>query len=155
VVSEKWDRLGPTLEGQLVRVEPLAEAHEAELREAAGDPDIWRWLPLNAGSSAELFHRWLLDALERKDAGAEAPFVIVDRATGVAIGSTRFLALRPWHRRSGAAASTSRPSCCCSATRLSSSSASASSSRRMHSTSAHGRLSPGSGRSSRASSVAT
>jgi RimJ/RimL family protein N-acetyltransferase len=98
VVSEKWDRLGPTLEGQLVRVEPLAEAHEAELREAAGDPDIWRWLPLNAGSSAELFHRWLLDALERKDAGAEAPFVIVDRATGVAIGSTRFLALRPEHR---------------------------------------------------------
>jgi RimJ/RimL family protein N-acetyltransferase len=98
VVSEKWDRLGPTLEGRLVRVEPLAEAHEAELREAAGDPDIWRWLPLNAGSSPELFHDWLLDALERKEAGAEAPFVIVDRATGVAIGSTRFLALRPEHR---------------------------------------------------------
>lgn len=98
MVILEWDRLAPTLEGRLVRVEPLAEEHEAELLQAAGDPEIWRWMPLNAGSSAELFHRWLLDALERKAAGEQAPFVVIDRASGAAIGSTRLLALRPEHR---------------------------------------------------------
>jgi RimJ/RimL family protein N-acetyltransferase len=37
-------------------------------------------------------------ALADRDAGELVPFVVVDRRTGKAIGSTRFLPLRPEHR---------------------------------------------------------
>ena len=61
---EYWDQLTPVLEGTLVRVEPLAAAHETALWAAASDPEVWRWMPLNAASSAEHFHGWLERMLE-------------------------------------------------------------------------------------------
>ena len=93
-----WDRLAPTLEGELVRVEPLSAAHEAPLWEIAEDPEIWRWMPVNAGVSLEQFHRWMAEALDQQAAGDQAPFVIIDRASGQPIGSTRYVTLRPEHR---------------------------------------------------------
>jgi RimJ/RimL family protein N-acetyltransferase len=94
-----WEgHLAPTLEGKLVRLEPLSEAHEAELREAASDAEVWRWMSFNASASPEHFHRWLRDALANREGGSEAPFAVIERASGVAIGSTRYLALRPEHR---------------------------------------------------------
>ena len=76
-----WDpaQLKPVLEGSLVRLEPLDEQHREELREAAGDPEIWRWMSLNASASPEMF-------------------ATIDRASGVAIGATGYHAMRPEHR---------------------------------------------------------
>jgi RimJ/RimL family protein N-acetyltransferase len=92
-----WDaeQLRRTLEGALVRLEPLREQHREPLREAASDPEIWRWMPLNASASAEMFARYFDRALER---GETEMFATIDRASGVAIGATGYHALRPEHR---------------------------------------------------------
>jgi RimJ/RimL family protein N-acetyltransferase len=93
-----WEKIAARLEGRLVVVEPLGPEHENDLWEAAQDPQVWRWLPWNAAADRESFHRWLEDALARRDAGLDVPFAVVDRRSGKAIGSTRFLTLRPEHR---------------------------------------------------------
>jgi RimJ/RimL family protein N-acetyltransferase len=93
-----WEHLGAVLEGRLVRVEPLAAAHEAALWEAGGDPEVWRWMPLNAASSQEHFRGWVERMIEDSEAGKQASFAIIDRESGAAIGHTSYLALRPEHR---------------------------------------------------------
>ena len=87
----------PTLEGYVVRLEPLAQTHLDGLWEASRDPQIWRWLPILQPSTREEMSDWLNAALEREAAGAEIPFATARRSDGVVIGSTRFLALRPEH----------------------------------------------------------
>jgi RimJ/RimL family protein N-acetyltransferase len=92
-----WDaaQLRPVLEGSLVRLEPLGEQHLEELREAARDPEIWRWMPLNASASPEMFERYFERALDRSEMEM---FATIDAASGVAIGATGYHALRPEHR---------------------------------------------------------
>jgi RimJ/RimL family protein N-acetyltransferase len=53
---------------------------------------------VNAAADRESFHGWLLDALGRRAAGFDVPFAVVERRSGRAIGSTRYLTLRPEHR---------------------------------------------------------
>ena len=93
-----WKNLVSVLEGEIVRLEPLARRHEKELFEAALDERIWRWMPYDAGGSRERFQAWLEDALAASSAGTEAAFATVEAATGELVGSTRYLALRPEHR---------------------------------------------------------
>ena len=93
-----WEGIAARLEGRLVVVEPLTAAHEDDLWEAAQDPQVWRWLPWYAAADRESFHQWLEDALARRDAGLDVPFAVVERESGKAIGSTRYLTLRPEHR---------------------------------------------------------
>jgi RimJ/RimL family protein N-acetyltransferase len=93
-----WKNLVSVLEGEIVRLEPLARRHEKELFEAALDERIWRWMPYDAGGSRERFQAWLEDALAASSAGTEAAFATVEIATGELVGSTRYLALRPEHR---------------------------------------------------------
>jgi N-acetyltransferase len=93
-----WERIAPRLEGGIVVVEPLATAHEAGLWEAASDPRIWTWMPVNAIESRETFQGWFAEALGRTSAGIEQAFTVLAADTGDPIGSTRYLALRPEHR---------------------------------------------------------
>jgi len=93
---ERWTT--PTLEGRIVRLEPLAPRHADDLYEASRDPRIWRWLPIVQPLTREEWQRWLEGALERTDAGLELAFATVLQETGTAVGSTRYLALRPEHR---------------------------------------------------------
>lgn len=53
-------------------------------------PDGWE--------TPERFHRWTKESLAETAAGPEGAWAIIDRATGVPSGSTRYLALRPEHR---------------------------------------------------------
>jgi N-acetyltransferase len=85
------------LEGRLVRLEPLGPQHEDELWEASRDPRLWRWLPVVQPQSRAEWHGWMDDALSRAAAGLDLPFATVLQTTGVAVGSTRFLALHPEH----------------------------------------------------------
>ena len=93
-----WPAAAARLEGRLVVVEPLGPEHEDDLREAAQDAAVWRWLPIKQPADREAFHRWLEEALVEREAGTQVPFAVIDRASGRAIGSTRFLTLRPEHR---------------------------------------------------------
>jgi RimJ/RimL family protein N-acetyltransferase len=86
--------LRPTLAGRLVVLEPLAREHEPGLQAAAADDRVWAYMRVVA-SQPDAFHAWLEDALAAAAAGTEAPFCIVRRADGAAVGSSRYLALRP------------------------------------------------------------
>jgi len=86
--------LRPTLRGRIVVLEPLCAEHEPALRPAAADERVWRYMRA-AASQPDAFHRWFGEALTAAAAGAEAPFCIVRGADGTAVGSSRYLALRP------------------------------------------------------------
>ena|SRR5579864_1654070 len=96
-MTARFADLAPTLTGSLVSLSPLAAADADGLYEAATDPAVWRWMPVDGGSSREAFDRWFGAALENASAGREAPFC-VRGGDGQPIGSTRYLALRPEHR---------------------------------------------------------
>jgi RimJ/RimL family protein N-acetyltransferase len=78
-----------TLEGQYVRLEPLSLAHHAQLCEAGLDEELWRWIP-QAVRTPEEMRAYIEMALEWQAAGSALPFATIEKATGRAIGSTRF-----------------------------------------------------------------
>ena len=91
---EQWT--APTLEGRLVRLEPLERGHAEGLWAASRDPQTWQWLSVVQPATRAEFDAWLGTALEAAGAGTEIPLVtLVDERIA---GSTRFLALRPEHR---------------------------------------------------------
>lgn len=92
-----WTR-SPVLEGERVRLEPLDARHIPGLLEAADDPATWTWLFGRLDDQAALW-AWLDDALRARDAGTEMPFATLDAKTGRVVGSTRYLAIVPAHRR--------------------------------------------------------
>jgi RimJ/RimL family protein N-acetyltransferase len=96
-MSVRFADLAPTLTGSLVSVAPLAAGDANGLYEAATDPAVWRWMPVDGGSSREAFDVWFGEALDNAAAGTQAPFCVRDRDMQP-IGSTRYLALRPEHR---------------------------------------------------------
>jgi RimJ/RimL family protein N-acetyltransferase len=85
------------LEGPHVRLEPLEHRHADDLVEAAADPLIWRWLPVQVASPKDL-ERWIDDALAAAAAGTEQAFAVVDVPTGRAVGSTRYMDIAPAHK---------------------------------------------------------
>jgi RimJ/RimL family protein N-acetyltransferase len=87
-----------TLEGRLVRLEPLSFEHLDGLAEVALDPAIWRWTTARPTDGAGL-RDWLETALRNAAAGTEVPFATIERASGRPIGSTRYLSIVPEHRR--------------------------------------------------------
>ncbi len=86
-----------TLEGQLVRLEPLSRDHLADLTDAATDPTVWRWMP-ERNDTPELMASWL-DRATMSGGGTQLPFATIERSSGRAVGSTRYLAIEPSHRR--------------------------------------------------------
>lgn len=104
MTTPRLDPAGPgwagpvTLHGAIVRLEPLSLEHLDSLGDVAFDPLIWRWMPLVPATPADL--RAMVEAaLRGASAGTEVPFATVDQATGRAIGSTRYIAIAPEHRR--------------------------------------------------------
>lgn len=95
--SQPWIR-PIVLEGERVRLEPLGRHHLDDLAQVAFDEALWRYTLARPIDRAGL-EAWLDAALVNADAGTEVPFATVDRASGRTIGSTRFLAIIPEHRR--------------------------------------------------------
>jgi RimJ/RimL family protein N-acetyltransferase len=92
-------RLEPcTLEGRLVRLEPLALSHLDALCAVGLDPELWR-LTVSKIASRDDMRRYVEAALEARRDGTALPFVTIWRATGQVIGSTRFGNAAPEHRR--------------------------------------------------------
>ena len=87
-----------TLEGRIVRLEPLSLDHIPRLAEVALDPAIWRWTIARPESEADL-RQWAETAIRNRQVGSEFPFVTHDVATGRPIGSSRFMNIALDHRR--------------------------------------------------------
>jgi N-acetyltransferase len=83
------------LEGELVRLEPLGRRHEEALWETSRDERTWQWLSIMQPATRADFRAYFDAALENAAAGVELPFATVLRSSGRAVGSSRFLALRP------------------------------------------------------------
>ena len=86
------------LEGPRIRLEPLRPGHLADLALVAYDPAIWQWTIMGPQDEAGL-RRWLETALANAEAGTERPFATIDRASGRAVGSSRYMSIVPEHRR--------------------------------------------------------
>jgi RimJ/RimL family protein N-acetyltransferase len=95
----RWPAASARLAGRRVVLEPLAEEHAGELYVAAQDPRIWEWLDPDASASPQAFGAWFGEAMDAARRGEEVPFAVRDRRTGRIVGSTRYLALTPEHRR--------------------------------------------------------
>jgi N-acetyltransferase len=90
---------GPvTLEGELVRLEPLEARHEEGLWEASRDERTWRWLSVLQPRTRGELKEYVQAALVAAEDGLERPFATIRREDGRVVGSTRYLALRPEHR---------------------------------------------------------
>jgi RimJ/RimL family protein N-acetyltransferase len=87
-----------TLQGRIVRLEPLALEHVAGLAEVALDPRIWQWTIARPTSIDDL-RAWAESALASRAAGTELPFVTIEQATGRLIGSSRYMNIVLEHRR--------------------------------------------------------
>ena len=87
-----------TLEGRHVRLEPLAMEHLAGLAEVGLDEDLWRWIPTPVRSPEEMA-AYINTALEEQERGVSLPFALLEKATGRAIGSTRYGNIERAHHR--------------------------------------------------------
>jgi RimJ/RimL family protein N-acetyltransferase len=86
------------LEGDIVRLEPLALRHVDDLQAVAFDPDLWRWVPAQVTNRVEL-EAYIDEALEEQARGVSLPFAVIERRGGRAIGSTRYAAISRSDRR--------------------------------------------------------
>lgn len=85
------------LEGKYVRLEPLTLAHADALTAVGCDPEIWRWMPLQARGREDMV-KIIEGALVEQAAGRQLPFATIERSGGKAVGSTRFMDIQPAHR---------------------------------------------------------
>ena len=93
------DQLKPvTLEGTHVRLEPLASAHFDDLCNVGLDPELWRWTTSFVETRDQL-RGYIERAIRDGQAGLALPFATIHRASGRAVGSTRFGAIALQHRR--------------------------------------------------------
>jgi RimJ/RimL family protein N-acetyltransferase len=88
-----WNVLAKPLAGSLVSLEPLEERHVEQLRVAASDQRVSRWLPVPLHEPS-WFDWWREDAASAWASRRDVAFATVRRSDGAAVGSTRFMELR-------------------------------------------------------------
>jgi RimJ/RimL family protein N-acetyltransferase len=87
-----------TLEGRHVRLEPLTQAHQAELSAVGLDAELWRWIPTPVRTPEEM-SAYIATALEELAQGVSLPFALIEKPGGKAIGSTRYGNIDGTHHR--------------------------------------------------------
>ncbi|CAG9220781.1 GCN5 family acetyltransferase [Paraburkholderia tropica] len=88
----------PTLSGEIVELRPLRASDANALVEAAADGELWN-LKVTVVPGPATVDAYIDKALEGERAGTVMPFVVVQRATGRVIGSTRFWKLDRANRK--------------------------------------------------------
>jgi N-acetyltransferase len=78
-----------TLSQRGVRLEPLALSHEAGLRMAAADGELWK-IRITSVPEPENTHKYIEDALTMYEQGQRFAFAVIDEATGKVLGSTSY-----------------------------------------------------------------
>ena len=92
-----------------VRIEPMALSHEAGLRAAAADGELWK-LRITSVPEPEQTRAYIDTALQMRADGNRLAFVVVDDTTDTVLGSTSYHDIVPairrveigwtWYRRS-------------------------------------------------------
>lgn len=90
--------LTPPLPGRIVLLEPVAERHRDPLFAAAAGEDVFRWIGPHYGTDRALWDPMFDEMLRAAADGTEGPYVTCDAATGIPIGSSRYLVPRPEDR---------------------------------------------------------
>ena len=80
------------LEGDHVRLEPLSMDHLPRLLEIGLEGDIFRWYT-HPVRTPEDMKAAVVFALDEQQAARALPFATVERGTGLAVGSTRFMTI--------------------------------------------------------------
>ena len=87
-----------TLEGRRVRLEPLSKAHHADLAAVGLEEELWRWIPTPVRTPQEM-SAYIATALDEQARGVSLPFALIEKASGRAIGSTRYGNIERAHHR--------------------------------------------------------
>ena len=87
-----------TLADRGVELRPMGLEHEAGLRAAAADGELWN-IRVTSVPEPEQTRKYIEDALAMHEAGNRFPFVAVDAATGRVIGSSSYHDIVPALKR--------------------------------------------------------
>jgi len=89
-----------TLEGSVVRLDPIRPQHAALFWEVAKESleDIFRWIPYSM-KTREDFECVVARAQQEQERGESVVFATVERTSGQVIGSTRFMNIDRANRR--------------------------------------------------------
>jgi RimJ/RimL family protein N-acetyltransferase len=93
-MTRRFDPQPVILEGRQVRLEPLARRHAEDLFEVGKEETIWPYMSRPPLKSVEDTRAWIDQAVEVAATNTQIPFAIIERATGKAIGSTRYMDIR-------------------------------------------------------------
>src|SRR6266850_4814259 len=97
-MAEEMNVAPVILEGSHVRAEPLGEGAFGGSVLVGLDEELWRWIPAPVRTTEEM-GAYIDTALEEQKRGVSLPFALIEKATGRAIGSTRYGSIDRTHRR--------------------------------------------------------
>jgi RimJ/RimL family protein N-acetyltransferase len=87
-----------TLQDRGISLVPLALEHEAGLREAAADGELWN-IRLTSVPEPQYTRRYIEDALAMREAGNRFAFAVIDEATRQVLGSSSYHDIVPVIKR--------------------------------------------------------
>jgi RimJ/RimL family protein N-acetyltransferase len=87
-----------TLSGRGITLEPLALNHEAGLRAAAADGELWK-LRVTSVPEPEQTRKYIEDALAMREAGTRFAFAVLEAQTGIVLGCSSYHDIVPAVRR--------------------------------------------------------
>ena len=82
----------------LLRLEPLALQHEAGLREAAADGELWN-LRVTFVPEPDQTRKYIADALTMQQEGKRLPYAVIDVASGKVLGTSSYHDILPSVKR--------------------------------------------------------
>ncbi len=86
------------LNGSMVRLEPLSEAHVPDLAVVGQDESIWQFLPYGNINTEAKMSEHVKMLLARAAQGTDLPFAVVLLESNQPIGCSRYLEIREDHR---------------------------------------------------------
>jgi RimJ/RimL family protein N-acetyltransferase len=87
-----------TLYGQFARLEPLSLEHATQLWPQACEPEIWRYMPYGEVDCVDKLREVIEDLLGRQERGTDVCFTVIDPATQVPVGMTRYMTIERANR---------------------------------------------------------
>jgi len=88
-----------TLEGRLVRLEPLGQRHAEDLARSCAEPGTWQYFPMAPIASLEEMRAWIAQREADAARGEWLAFAIVEQASGRTVGSTSYIDIAAAHHR--------------------------------------------------------